>query len=67
MSITIQELKGDRAYAIHTALHEENVEALYYLAKLEADDGNDEVAYELLMTARRIDNQDWAYDRAIGN
>jgi hypothetical protein len=67
MSYSEQEARWEREEEIAKAMETSDSEALYQLAGLEKEEGNDEVAAELIRVARMIDNADWAYDNAIGN
>jgi len=67
MSCSHQEAQLERDEAIFNALDTRDSEALYQLAGLEKEEGNDEQAAELIRVARMIDKADWAYDNAIGN
>lgn len=67
MSYSDDEARWEREEAIQLALETDDSEALYQLASLEADEGNDETAAELIRVAKMIDKNDWAYDNAIGN
>lgn len=64
---TINQSKDERQLDIELALMTRDSEALYRLASLEKEEGNDEVAEDLQAHAKRIDREDWAYDNAIGN
>ena len=67
MSYSDNEARWEREEAIARALETSDSEALYQLAELEQEEGNDETAEELIKTAKMIDRNDWAYDNAIGN
>lgn len=65
MSISL--IMNDRHIDIHNALEERDGEKLYRLAKLEAQEGNEEVADDLYKTVRKWNREDWAYDEANDN
>ena len=67
MSYSEQEARWEREEEIAKAMETSDSEALYQLAGLEKEEGNDEVAAELIRVARMIDKADWAYDNAIDN
>lgn len=67
MSYSEQEARWEREEAIALAMETSDSEALYQLASLEKEEGNDETATELIRVAKMIDRNDWAYDNAIGN
>jgi len=67
MSYSEQEARWEREEEITKAMETSDSEALYQLAALEKEEGNDETAAELIRVARMIDKADWAYDNAIGN
>lgn len=67
MSYSEQEARWEREEEIAKALETSDSEALYQLAGLEQEEGNDEQAAELRRVAKMIDKNDWAYDNAIGN
>jgi len=67
MSYSEQEARWEREEEIAKAIETSDSEALYQLAGLEKEEGNDETAAELIRVARMIDRNDWAYDNAIGN
>ena len=60
-------IKEERDTEIYEALNTRDSEALYTLASLEKEEGNDEEAEKLIKIARKIDDQDQAYDASIGN
>lgn len=57
----------DRQIEIKEALETRDSEALYTLARLEKEDGQDEYAESLQIHARRIDKEDAAYDEERDN
>lgn len=67
MSYSEQEARWEREEEIAKAMETSDSEALYQLAGLEKEEGNDETAAELIRVAKMIDRNDWAYDNAIGN
>ena len=67
MSYSDLEARWEREEEIAKAMEAGDSEALYQLAGLEKEEGNDETAAELIRVARMIDKADWAYDNAIGN
>lgn len=67
MSYSIDKAKDERQLEIEEAINARNSEALYHLAGLEKEEGNDEVAEDLLTRAKKIDREDWAYDEAKDN
>lgn len=67
MSYTLKEAKGERENDILLALSTRDSEALYHLANLTKEEGDDETAETLIKTAKRIDNEDWAFDRERDN
>ena len=67
MSYSIDKARDERQVEISDALRTRDSEALYHLAGLEKEEGNDEVAEELYKQAKKIDREDWAYDEAKDN
>lgn len=67
MSYSEQEARWEREEEITKALETADSEALYQLAGLEQEEGNDEQAAELRRVAKMIDNNDLAFDRARDN
>ncbi len=64
MTTTTQDLLVDREDEIMEALHREDPIALRHLAVSATDEEEHD---KLINAARRIDDNDWAHDRAIGN
>lgn len=60
-------IKEERDTEIYEALNTRDSEALYTLASLEKEEGNDEEAEKLIKIARKIDHEDQSYDASIGN
>ena len=67
MSYSEQEARWEREEEITKALETGDSEALYQLAALEKEEGNDEQAAELLRVAKMIDANDMAYDQWKAN
>lgn len=67
MSYSIKQAKDERQTDIFNALETRDSEALYQLADLEKEEGNDEYAEALQQHAKRIDKEDWGYDEANNN
>ena len=60
MSYSIQEAINDRQLDIECAIMTEDSEALFQLAQIVKEEGNDEQAEQLLAIARRINEEnDW--------
>lgn len=64
MTTTIYDLMNERVNNIVQALQEEDSEALYNLAQASQ---TEEERDELMAYVRRIDNNNWGYDRSINN
>ena len=64
MTTTIYDLLNERVNSIVQALQEEDGEALYNLAQASQ---TEEEHDELMSYVRRIDNNNWGYDRSINN
>ena len=60
-------IREERDTEIYEALNTRDSEALYTLANIEKEEGNDEEAEKLIKVARKIDDEDQAYDALIGN
>lgn len=67
MSYSIGEAYQDLNSEVEEALEEADYFKLKDLARIIKKQGDDEWAEELLKTARKIENDEWAYDEAIGN
>jgi len=67
MSYSIEEAQRDQDRAIYEALDTRDSEALYQLADALKEQGEDEEADQLLKVARKIDNEDNAYDQSRDN
>lgn len=67
MSYSMKEANEERSQEVTTALQTRDSEALYQLAALYKEEGEDEYAETLLMAAKKIDREDWAYDEAKDN
>jgi hypothetical protein len=67
MSYSIQEAIEEQNAAIDQALQSRDSEALYQLADIVKEQGEDELAEELTAAARRIDREDWSYDVSVNN
>lgn len=67
MSYSIREAGAEQQQAIVAAINSRDSEALYNLAQIVKEQGDDEQAEVLLTEAKKIDREDWAYDNAIGN
>lgn len=67
MSYSSRQAIDERQTEIFEALRTRDSEALYHLASMEKEEGNDEVAEELLQQAKKIDREDWSYDEAKDN
>lgn len=68
MSYTIYDAKADTMTMFEEALHSEDSSKVYHVAnKLAAIPGWDEEANVLLAQARRLQNDDWAYDESVNN
>lgn len=67
MSYSIYEASAEQQQAIVAAINSRDSEALYQLAQIVKEQGDDEQAEDLLTEARKIEKEDWAYDNAIGN
>ena len=67
MSTSPQTSKTERNTEIYKALNTRDSEALYTLASLEKEEGNDEEAEKLIKIARKIDDEDQSYDASVGN
>ena len=64
---TTQEINMDRSIEVHEAVDTRDSSALFRLARLEKEEGNDEFAESLYQLARRIDREDMAYDEMRDN
>jgi hypothetical protein len=67
MSYSNQEAKDERDQEVSEAMQTRDSEALYHLAGLYKEEGEDEYAETLIMAAKKIDREDWAYDEAKDN
>lgn len=67
MSYSIQYANAEQTQAIVAAINSRDSEALYRLAGIMKEQGDDENAEALLTEARKIEKEDWAYDNAMGN
>ena len=67
MSYSIKDAIDERNHEVDEALQTRDSEALYTLASLYKEEGDDEMAEKLTSIAKRIDREDNAYDEAIGN
>jgi len=67
MSYSHQEAQLERDEAIFNALDTRDSEALYQLAGILKEEGDDEQAAHLLKVARRIDDEDQAFDQERDN
>ena len=67
MSFSNKQAICERQDEIKHALETRDSEALYQLADLEKEEGNDEYAEALVQHARRIDREETLYDEANGN
>lgn len=67
MSIpSINEVKNLRSLDMKAIRHTGDYEQLYRLARLEKKEGNDELAEQLLIEARKLERDaDFAYDRHV--
>jgi hypothetical protein len=64
MSYSPKQAKDDRDQEVTEALQTRDTEALYRLAGLYKEENEDEYAETLIMAAKKIDREDWAYDEA---
>ena len=60
-------IREERDTEIYEALNTRDSEALYTLASLEKEEGNNEEAERLLKAAKRIDDEDMSFDRERDN
>jgi phage shock protein A len=67
MSYTTREAKNERTLEVELAQMTRDSEALYSLARQFKEEGEDEIAEELLAQAKKIDREDWAYDEHRDN
>ncbi len=67
MSYADLEARWEREEAIQTALENHHTGRLRELAKLEAEEGNLEVADDLIKAAKRMEEGEWAFDGAGDN
>lgn len=67
MSYSIREASAEFTQMIVAAINGRDSEALYQLAQIVKEQGDDEQAEALLIEAKRIEKENWAYDEAIGN
>ena len=63
MSYLNQKAKGEREEAVQQALQSRDSEALYHLAGLYKEEGDDEYAETLIMAAKKIDADDAQEDQ----
>ena len=67
MSYSIKDAQIEQDEAIFEALNNRDSIALFQLAVILKEQGDDEQAERLLKTARSIEAGDWAYDESINN
>lgn len=67
MSHSPKQAIDDREQEVFEALNSKDSEAIYHLADLFKEEGEDERAEELLKIARRWNDEDWSYDESINN
>jgi hypothetical protein len=64
MSYSPRHAQTERDQEVTEALQTRDSGALYRLAGLYKEEGEDEYAETLIMAAKKIDREDWAYDEA---
>jgi hypothetical protein len=64
MSYSHKQAKDERDQEVTEVLQARDTEALYHLAGLYKEEGEDEQAEVLLFAAKKFDDEDWAYDCA---
>lgn len=67
MSTTSNQSKEEQSIEIYNALNTRDSEALYHLADQLKEQGDDEGAEDLVAQAKKIDFEDWAFDRERDN
>ena len=67
MSYSPKQAKDERYEEVIEALQTRDTEALYHLAGLYKEEGEDEMAETLQFAAKKFDAEEWAYDEAKDN